>query len=151
VLRETDPQTMIWELLLPEEAKRLPAELVRIDARGGLARRPGDGRPARLVDELAETIAATQRLLAQTDQRLAGNRVIPDRLVSLADPDACPIRKGSPARRPSSAPPCWWPRTSAASSPTTNSTRATRPTRPSSCPPSSGSSTSPAQCPPRGR
>jgi IS5 family transposase len=32
VLCETDPQTTIWELLLPEEAKRLPAELVRIDA-----------------------------------------------------------------------------------------------------------------------
>jgi hypothetical protein len=33
VLRETDPQTTIWELLLlPEEAKRLPAELVRIHA-----------------------------------------------------------------------------------------------------------------------
>ena len=26
------PQTTIWELLLPEEAKRLPAELARIDA-----------------------------------------------------------------------------------------------------------------------
>jgi len=34
--------------------------------------------------------------LAQTDQRLAGNRVIADRLVSLADPDARPIRKGKP-------------------------------------------------------
>jgi transposase, IS5 family len=34
--------------------------------------------------------------LAQTDQRLAGNRVIPDRLVSLSDPDARPIRKGKP-------------------------------------------------------
>jgi IS5 family transposase len=32
VLRETDSQTTMWELLLPEEAKRLPAELVRIDA-----------------------------------------------------------------------------------------------------------------------
>ena len=32
MLRETDPQTTMWELLLPEEAKRLPAELVRIDA-----------------------------------------------------------------------------------------------------------------------
>ena len=32
MLRETDPQTTIWELLLPEEAKRLPAELARIDA-----------------------------------------------------------------------------------------------------------------------
>ena len=47
---------------------------------------------------MAETIAATQRLLAQTDQRLAGNRVIPDRLVSLSDPDARPIRKGKPGR-----------------------------------------------------
>jgi IS5 family transposase len=66
------------------------------NARGGLARRPSDGRLGRLVGELDETITATQRLLAQTDQRLAGNRVIPDRLVSLSDPDARPIRKGKP-------------------------------------------------------
>jgi transposase, IS5 family len=66
------------------------------NARRALARRPGDGRLGRLVDELDETIAATKRLLAQTDQRLAGNRVIPDRLVSLSDPDARPIRKGKP-------------------------------------------------------
>jgi IS5 family transposase len=66
------------------------------NARGGLARRPGDGRLGRLVGELEETIGHTGRLLAQTDQRLAGNRVIPDRLVSLADPDARPIRKGKP-------------------------------------------------------
>jgi hypothetical protein len=32
VLRESDPQTTIWELLLPEEAKRLPAELAAVDA-----------------------------------------------------------------------------------------------------------------------
>jgi hypothetical protein len=32
VLRETDPQTTIWELLLPEQARRLPAELARVDA-----------------------------------------------------------------------------------------------------------------------
>ena len=32
MLRETDPQTTIWELLLPEEAKRLPAELQVVDA-----------------------------------------------------------------------------------------------------------------------
>jgi transposase, IS5 family len=32
VLRETDPQTTIWDLLLPEEAKRLPAELQAVDA-----------------------------------------------------------------------------------------------------------------------
>ena len=31
MLRETDPQTTIWELLLPDEAKRLPAELTQVD------------------------------------------------------------------------------------------------------------------------
>ena len=40
----------------------------------------------------------TRRLLGQADQRLAGNRVIGDRLVSLCDPDARPIRKGKPGR-----------------------------------------------------
>jgi IS5 family transposase len=71
-------------------------QVVARNARRARARRPGDGRLGRLVGELEETIAATGRLLAQTDQRLAGNRVIPDRLVSLSDPDARPIRKGKP-------------------------------------------------------
>ena len=70
--------------------------MVAGNARRARRRRPGDGRLGRLVGELEETIIATQRLLSQTDQRLAGNRVIPDRLVSLADPDARPIRKGKP-------------------------------------------------------
>jgi transposase, IS5 family len=73
-------------------------QAVARNARRARTRRPGDGRLGRLVGELEETIAATQRLLAQTDQRLGGNRVIPDRLVSLADPDARPIRKGKPQR-----------------------------------------------------
>jgi transposase, IS5 family len=71
-------------------------QAVARNARRAGARRSGDGRLGRLVGELAETIAATGRLLAQTDQRLAGDRVIRDRLVSLADPDARPIRKGKP-------------------------------------------------------
>ena len=70
--------------------------MVAGNARRARRRRPSDGRLGRLVGELEETIIATQRLLSQTDQRLAGNRVIPDRLVSLADPDARPIRKGKP-------------------------------------------------------
>jgi IS5 family transposase len=71
-------------------------QVVAGNARRARRRRPDDGRLGRLLDELHETIVATQRLLAQTDQRLAGKRVIPDRLVSLADPDARPIRKGKP-------------------------------------------------------
>jgi transposase, IS5 family len=90
------------------EVDRLTGEVARIarhtlrqvqvvarNARRTLTRRP-DGQLDRLVGELQETIVATERLLTQTDQRLAGNRVIPDRLVSLADPDARPIRKGKP-------------------------------------------------------
>ena len=71
-------------------------QVVARNARRALARRPGDGRLGRLVGELDETIGHTERLLAQTNQRLAGNRVIADRLVSLADLDARPIRKGKP-------------------------------------------------------
>jgi IS5 family transposase len=56
--------------------------------------RPTDGQLGRLE----ETTSLTRRLLDQTDQRLAGNRVIGDRLVSLSDPDARPIRKGKPGR-----------------------------------------------------
>jgi len=71
-------------------------QAVARNAHRALGRHPGDGRLARLVGELTETIGHTGRLLEQTEQRLAGNRVIPDRLVSLADPDARPIRKGKP-------------------------------------------------------
>jgi transposase, IS5 family len=73
-------------------------QVVAGNARRARRHRPGDGRLGRLVGDLEETIAATQQLLAQTDQRLAGNRVIADRLVSLSDPDARPIRKGKPGR-----------------------------------------------------
>jgi IS5 family transposase len=44
-------------------------EVVARNARRALGRRPGDGRLGRLVSELEETITATERLLAQTDQR----------------------------------------------------------------------------------
>lgn len=65
------------------------------NARRALSRRPS-GRLARLINDLDQTVSDTGRLLAQTAQRLAGNRTIPDRMVSLADPDARPIRKGKP-------------------------------------------------------
>jgi IS5 family transposase len=124
-------------------------QVVAGNARRAGARRSGDGRLGRLVGELAETIAATRWLLAQTDQRLAGNRVIPDRLVSLSDPDARPIRKGKPGTRPSSATPCCWPRRNAGSSPITSCNRATHPTPRSWSRRSSASSRSPAGRPGR--
>jgi transposase, IS5 family len=95
----------------PVEVDRLTAEVAGIarrtlrqaervvgNTRRALGRRPGDGRLRRLVGRLEETTIATRRLLEQTRQRLAGQRVIGDRLVSLADPDARPIRKGKPGR-----------------------------------------------------
>jgi transposase, IS5 family len=61
VLRESDPQPSLWAALLPDEVKRLPAELVAVDAfldderfiapwRALFARRLG--RPSVLVDTL---------------------------------------------------------------------------------------------------
>ena len=72
------------------------AQAVGHNAHRALARRADDRWLGRLVGELQETIGQTERLLWQTQQRLGGNRVIPDRLVSLSDPDARPIRKGKP-------------------------------------------------------
>jgi transposase, IS5 family len=74
------------------------AERVARGARRAAARHPDDGRLVRLADRLDETTTVTRRLLDQADQRLAGNRVIGDRLVALSDPDARPIRKGKPGR-----------------------------------------------------
>jgi transposase, IS5 family len=51
-----------------------------------------------LVERLERELAAAEQVLAQTDLRLAGQRTIPDRRVSLVDPDARPIRMGSPRR-----------------------------------------------------
>ncbi len=72
------------------------AQEVARAARRLLGRRPGDGWLRRLAADLDATIGGTGRLLAQTTQRLAGQRTITDRMVSLADPDARPIRKGKP-------------------------------------------------------
>ena len=51
-----------------------------------------------LVEQLERELEAAEQILAQTDLRLAGQRTIPDRRVSLVDPDARPVRMGSPRR-----------------------------------------------------
>src|SRR6266511_1319474 len=53
------------------------AEQVARNARRALGERPADGRLRRLLDRLEQTTTATRRLLDQTRQRLAGQRVIP--------------------------------------------------------------------------
>jgi IS5 family transposase len=66
-------------------------------ARGGARRRRAS---LALVEHLERELEAAERVLAPTDRRLAGQRTIPDRRVSLVDPDARPIRMGSPSRPP---------------------------------------------------
>jgi transposase, IS5 family len=63
-----------------------------------LARRSRRPRARTLAGELERELEAAERILAQTDLRLQGQRTIPDRRVSLVDPDARPIRMGSPRR-----------------------------------------------------
>jgi IS5 family transposase len=94
-LRRRGGEAMVEVAKLARQTVR-QAEVVRRNARRALGHRPRDGRLGWLLGELQETMGHTGRLLWQADQRLAGDRVIPDRLVSLSDPDARPIRKGKP-------------------------------------------------------
>lgn len=73
------------------EARRLADELARSRGR----RRP----VAPLLEQLQRELEAAEQILAQTDLRLAGQRTIPDRRVSLVDPDARPIHTGTPGGR----------------------------------------------------
>jgi IS5 family transposase len=81
---------------IAERAQATVREARRVmrNARRALARRPRPG--AALVAQLERELAAAEQVLAQTEQRLAGQRTIPDRRVSLVDPDARPIRRGNP-------------------------------------------------------
>ena len=79
------------------EAAMRDADAVVRNARRALRRATGQtkGRLQRAVDELDTTLQRTRRVVAQTRTRLGGQ--VPDgadRLVSLHDPDARPIRKG---------------------------------------------------------
>lgn len=65
------------------EARRLAAELAR--TRGKRRR-----MLAPLRERLERELEAAEQILAQTDLRLAGQRTIPNRRVSLVDPDARP-------------------------------------------------------------
>ena len=86
--------------LTAEIAERAKQTLREAHALAGSARR--DARRKRvsvaLVERLERELEAAEQVLAQTDLRLAGQRTIPDRRVSLVDPDARPIRMGSPRR-----------------------------------------------------
>ena len=73
------------------------AEAVVETARRQLRRRRS-GAGGAIVGQLERELAAAKQVLAQTDLRLAGQRTIPDRRVSLIDADARPLRIGTPGR-----------------------------------------------------
>ncbi len=83
------------QLLSGRATLRQAAAVVR-DASHALRSRPQPG--AHLVRELIATIANAERVVSQTTSRLGGQRVILDRLVSLSDIDARPIRRGKPQK-----------------------------------------------------
>ena len=80
---------------IAERARRMVREARRVAERARRSRRP---RARVLAGRLERELEAAERILAQTDLRLNGQRTIPDRRVSLVDPDARPIRMGSPRR-----------------------------------------------------
>ncbi len=59
------------------------------------SRRPGP-RGGAATARLAIDVERTARVIEQTTRRLAGESAIPDRLISLCDVDARPIRRGKP-------------------------------------------------------
>ena len=82
------------ELAALARRTRAAATKVLSNASRRLRRTPSNGKLRRAVADLGELIAGTERILAQTALRLAGQTTISDRMVSLADPDARPIRRG---------------------------------------------------------
>jgi len=83
---------------IADRARRtcIEMQMVARNARRTLRRRDAAG--AKLVAQLDRELAAARQVLAQTELRLQGDRTIPDRRVSLVDPDARPIRRGSPRK-----------------------------------------------------
>jgi IS5 family transposase len=89
--------TITGELVSIARASVKEAQVVAMNTRRSL-RRAGigaSGRAKALVDDLEETVAVLEQVIAQTKVRLSGS--VPDgsrRVVSLHDTDARPIRKG---------------------------------------------------------
>src|SRR5262245_46389557 len=82
---------------IAQRAKQTVREAQRLarSARRGARRKRAS---LALVEQLERELEAAEQILAQTDRRLGGQRTIPDRRISLVDPDARPIRMGSPRR-----------------------------------------------------
>ena len=96
--RKAQIERLTGELAGITRAAKSQAETVLGNARRTLRRNPGNGKLRRAITDMAELLESTERILSQTDLRLAGQTTIPDRMVSLSDPDARAIRKGKLGR-----------------------------------------------------
>ncbi len=74
-------------------AKAALRQAIRVLRNARRSRRLGPGRDAART-RLAIDVERTKRVVEQTARRLAGEPIIPDRLISLCDVDARPIRRG---------------------------------------------------------
>jgi len=85
-----------------QEVRRITGEMAEIAAKtlqaakGVLeeAKESGDAAVKRVVDRLMSVEAYVGRVIEQSRQVNSGNLHIPDRLVSISDPDARPIQRG---------------------------------------------------------
>jgi IS5 family transposase len=83
---------------LHQLARRAHRDAARVLRNARRALRAGGRRGAAQVRRLADELDRVGRLIAQTALRLGGQRTIPDRMISLSDTDARPIRRGKPTR-----------------------------------------------------
>jgi len=83
---------------LHELARRAHRDAARVLGNARRALRAGGRRGGAQVRRLADELDRVGRLIDQTAIRLRGQRTIPDRMISLSDPDARPIRRGKPQR-----------------------------------------------------
>jgi len=70
----------------------------RVLERAKRSRSPKKRLASGVLERLKDELARASRAIAQTARRLAGETAIPDRLVSLCDLDARPIRRGKPQK-----------------------------------------------------
>jgi len=89
-----DRQTAALHELASRAARQ--AERVLVNARRALGE--GGRAGARHVARLAKELTGAARVITQTATRLAGRRTIADRVISLSDLDARPIRRGKPQK-----------------------------------------------------
>jgi len=94
-IKEIDKQTRKLFSITKEVISR--GEAVLGSARRGL-KTSGDRVTTRLINELSRILKISRKVVKQTEQVVAGNHKLPNRIVSIYDVEARPIRKGKLSR-----------------------------------------------------